>query len=88
MGRGKTLTMPERAQVDLMVKLNMSISLMSPRIHFSRTLNDCYMSDPVAYGTSKSTGSARKCYLTLISDRFLNMDVKSSILVLSLCPRL
>uniref|UniRef100_A0A8R1E5U9 Tc1-like transposase DDE domain-containing protein n=2 Tax=Caenorhabditis japonica TaxID=281687 RepID=A0A8R1E5U9_CAEJA len=60
MGRGKTLTMPERAQVDLMVQLNMSISLMSARIHCSRTLNDCYMSDPVAYGTSKSTGRARK----------------------------
>uniref|UniRef100_A0A8R1ETC7 HTH_Tnp_Tc3_1 domain-containing protein n=1 Tax=Caenorhabditis japonica TaxID=281687 RepID=A0A8R1ETC7_CAEJA len=60
MARGKTLTMPERAQVDLMVQLNMSISLMSARIHCSRTLNDCYMSDPVAYGTSKSTGRARK----------------------------
>uniref|UniRef100_A0A8R1E4U4 HTH_Tnp_Tc3_1 domain-containing protein n=1 Tax=Caenorhabditis japonica TaxID=281687 RepID=A0A8R1E4U4_CAEJA len=60
MGRGKTLTMPERAQVDLMVQLNMSISLMSARIHCSRTLNDCYMSDHVAYGTSKSTGRARK----------------------------
>uniref|UniRef100_A0A8R1I7F2 HTH_Tnp_Tc3_1 domain-containing protein n=1 Tax=Caenorhabditis japonica TaxID=281687 RepID=A0A8R1I7F2_CAEJA len=60
MGRGKTLTMPERAQVDLIVQLNMSVSLMSARIHCSRTLNDCYMSDPVAYGTSKSTGRARK----------------------------
>uniref|UniRef100_A0A8R1EFM9 HTH_Tnp_Tc3_1 domain-containing protein n=1 Tax=Caenorhabditis japonica TaxID=281687 RepID=A0A8R1EFM9_CAEJA len=52
--------MPERAQVDLMVQLNMSVSLMSARIHRSRTLNDCYMSDPVAYGTSKSTGRPRK----------------------------
>uniref|UniRef100_A0A8R1I840 HTH_Tnp_Tc3_1 domain-containing protein n=1 Tax=Caenorhabditis japonica TaxID=281687 RepID=A0A8R1I840_CAEJA len=60
MGRGTTLTIPERAHVDLMVQLNMSISLMSARIHCSRTLNDCYMSDPVAYGTSKSTGRARK----------------------------
>uniref|UniRef100_A0A8R1ELG9 HTH_Tnp_Tc3_1 domain-containing protein n=1 Tax=Caenorhabditis japonica TaxID=281687 RepID=A0A8R1ELG9_CAEJA len=60
MGRGKTLTMPERAQVGLMVQLNMSISLMSARIHCSRTLNNCYISDPVAYGTSKSTGRARK----------------------------
>uniref|UniRef100_A0A8R1IS94 Tc1-like transposase DDE domain-containing protein n=1 Tax=Caenorhabditis japonica TaxID=281687 RepID=A0A8R1IS94_CAEJA len=60
MGRGKTLTIPERAQVDLMVQLNMSISLMSARIHCSRTINDCYLSDPVAYGTSKSTGRARK----------------------------
>uniref|UniRef100_A0A8R1IUU6 HTH_Tnp_Tc3_1 domain-containing protein n=1 Tax=Caenorhabditis japonica TaxID=281687 RepID=A0A8R1IUU6_CAEJA len=60
MGRGKTLMIPERAHVDLMVQLNMSISLMSARIHCSRTINDCYMSDPVAYGTSKSTGRARK----------------------------
>uniref|UniRef100_A0A8R1IN73 HTH_Tnp_Tc3_1 domain-containing protein n=1 Tax=Caenorhabditis japonica TaxID=281687 RepID=A0A8R1IN73_CAEJA len=60
MGRGKTLTMPERAQVDLMVQLKMSVSLISARIHCSRTLNDCYMSDPVAYGTSKSTGRPRK----------------------------
>uniref|UniRef100_A0A8R1EC40 HTH_Tnp_Tc3_1 domain-containing protein n=1 Tax=Caenorhabditis japonica TaxID=281687 RepID=A0A8R1EC40_CAEJA len=60
MERGKTLTIPERVQVDLMVQLNMSILLMSARIHCSRTINDCYMSDPVAYGTSKSTGRARK----------------------------
>uniref|UniRef100_A0A8R1I9E6 Tc1-like transposase DDE domain-containing protein n=1 Tax=Caenorhabditis japonica TaxID=281687 RepID=A0A8R1I9E6_CAEJA len=60
MGRGKTLTMPERAQVDLMVQLNMSVSLMSARNHCSRTLNNCYISDPAAYGTSKSTGTARK----------------------------
>uniref|UniRef100_A0A8R1DH41 HTH_Tnp_Tc3_1 domain-containing protein n=1 Tax=Caenorhabditis japonica TaxID=281687 RepID=A0A8R1DH41_CAEJA len=60
MGRGKTLTMPERAQVDLMVQLNMSVSLMSARNHCSRTLDNCYISDPVAYGTSKSTGRARK----------------------------
>uniref|UniRef100_A0A8R1EJ87 Tc3 transposase DNA binding domain-containing protein n=1 Tax=Caenorhabditis japonica TaxID=281687 RepID=A0A8R1EJ87_CAEJA len=60
MGRGKTLTIPERVQVDLMVQLNMSILLMSARIHCSRTINDCYMSDPVAYGTSKSTGRPRK----------------------------
>uniref|UniRef100_A0A8R1I5W6 HTH_Tnp_Tc3_1 domain-containing protein n=1 Tax=Caenorhabditis japonica TaxID=281687 RepID=A0A8R1I5W6_CAEJA len=60
MGRGKTFTIPERAHVDLMVHLNMSISLMSARIHCSLTINDCYMSDPVAYGTSKSTGRARK----------------------------
>uniref|UniRef100_A0A8R1HX62 Neur_chan_LBD domain-containing protein n=1 Tax=Caenorhabditis japonica TaxID=281687 RepID=A0A8R1HX62_CAEJA len=43
-----------------MVQLNMSILLMSARIHCSRTLNDCYISDPLAYGTSKSTGRARK----------------------------
>uniref|UniRef100_A0A8R1I7L2 HTH_Tnp_Tc3_1 domain-containing protein n=2 Tax=Caenorhabditis japonica TaxID=281687 RepID=A0A8R1I7L2_CAEJA len=52
--------MPERGQVDLMVQLNMSVSLMSARIHCSRTLNNCYISDPVAYGTSKSTGRPRK----------------------------
>uniref|UniRef100_A0A8R1ENU1 HTH_Tnp_Tc3_1 domain-containing protein n=1 Tax=Caenorhabditis japonica TaxID=281687 RepID=A0A8R1ENU1_CAEJA len=60
MGRGKTLTMPERAQVDLMVQLNMSVSLISARIHRSRTLNNCYISDPVAYGTSENTGRPRK----------------------------
>uniref|UniRef100_A0A8R1IMC3 HTH_Tnp_Tc3_1 domain-containing protein n=1 Tax=Caenorhabditis japonica TaxID=281687 RepID=A0A8R1IMC3_CAEJA len=60
MGRGKTLTMPERAQVDLMVQLKMSVSLISARIHRSRTVIKSYISGPVAYGTSKSTGRARK----------------------------
>uniref|UniRef100_A0A8R1I7R6 HTH_Tnp_Tc3_1 domain-containing protein n=1 Tax=Caenorhabditis japonica TaxID=281687 RepID=A0A8R1I7R6_CAEJA len=60
MGRGKTLTIPERAQVDLMVQLNLSLSLMSAKINRSRTLINFYISDPVAYGTSKSTGRPRK----------------------------
>uniref|UniRef100_A0A8R1ELG5 HTH_Tnp_Tc3_1 domain-containing protein n=1 Tax=Caenorhabditis japonica TaxID=281687 RepID=A0A8R1ELG5_CAEJA len=52
--------MPERAQVDLMVQLNMSVSLISARIHRYRTVINSYISDPVAYGTSKSTGRPRK----------------------------
>uniref|UniRef100_A0A8R1E7M1 HTH_Tnp_Tc3_1 domain-containing protein n=1 Tax=Caenorhabditis japonica TaxID=281687 RepID=A0A8R1E7M1_CAEJA len=60
MGRGKTLTMPERAQVDLMVELKMSVSLISARIHRCRTVIKSYISGPVAYGTSKSTGRPRK----------------------------
>uniref|UniRef100_A0A8R1EME0 HTH_Tnp_Tc3_1 domain-containing protein n=1 Tax=Caenorhabditis japonica TaxID=281687 RepID=A0A8R1EME0_CAEJA len=60
MGRGKTVTMAERAQVDLMFQLNMLVLIMSARIHCFRTLNNCYISDPVAYGTSKSTGRPRE----------------------------
>uniref|UniRef100_K7HT19 HTH_Tnp_Tc3_1 domain-containing protein n=1 Tax=Caenorhabditis japonica TaxID=281687 RepID=K7HT19_CAEJA len=60
MGGGKTLTIPERAQVDLMVQLKMSVSLISARIHCSRTVIKSYISGPVAYGTSKRTGRPRK----------------------------
>uniref|UniRef100_A0A8R1I7C8 HTH_Tnp_Tc3_1 domain-containing protein n=1 Tax=Caenorhabditis japonica TaxID=281687 RepID=A0A8R1I7C8_CAEJA len=60
MGRGKTVTMPERAQVDLMFQLNMFVSLMSTKSYRSQTVINCYISDPVAYRTSKSTGRPRK----------------------------